>query len=253
MLKLTTSCWRKPGMESAEFYAYWLGNHADLTRTYAATIGFNRCIQLHKIASSDIDEMVARYGLGDSPDGATSLWFRDQEDLLRSMKRQGDSGSAAVFRADEKNFTDSDNLTTLVSREEVIIAQDVDAPKEQVPAKLIIKMWPKAGLSSEAFLRRWRGSHADLVKELGGVIGVSRYVQNQRDLAFPLDISASRGRPSPGDGIAEFWWPSLEEAERFLAQDGARAAFDRLWQDKLEFVDPSRMTAYLAKAVTIVG
>jgi len=97
----------------------------------------------------------------------------------------------------------------------------------------------RSELSREDFQRYWRETHAPLVRERAGVLGIRRYVQ-AHTIATPLDdaLRDSRGGSvEPYDGVAELWWESVEElAASMSTPEGAQAARELL-EDEANFID----------------
>lgn len=97
----------------------------------------------------------------------------------------------------------------------------------------------RSELSREDFQRYWRETHAPLVRERAGVLGIRRYVQ-AHTIATPLDdaLRDSRGGSvEPYDGVAELWWESVDElAASMSTPEGAQAARELL-EDEANFID----------------
>lgn len=71
-----------------------------------------------------------------------------------------------------------------------------------------LTIWrPREGVSREAAVAQWRGSHVRLVEQ---VPGVRRYVQDQ-------SLVGPDGREPGCAGVGELWFDSLEAAKAALA------------------------------------
>jgi len=79
--------------------------------------------------------------------------------------------------------------------------------------KLIFCLRRRPGMTSEAFQKYWRGTHAALVKARAGVLGIRRYVQaHTADMPGLHRALQARngGAPAPYDGVAELWFDSFD-------------------------------------------
>ena len=93
-------------------------------------------------------------------------------------------------------------------------------------------------LSREAFQDYWFNTHGPLVRSVGEVLGVRRYVQTHSlpDAASEA-LQASRGGPPSFDGVAELWYDSLEDLGVRMQDPAARAAAQLLLEDERRFID----------------
>jgi uncharacterized protein (TIGR02118 family) len=96
-------------------------------------------------------------------------------------------------------------------------------------------------LSREAFQDYWFNTHGPLVRSVGEVLGVRRYVQTH-SLADAVSeaLQASRGGPAAFDGVAELWYDSLESLGALMQNPAARAAAQLLLEDERKFIDLAR-------------
>ncbi len=108
--------------------------------------------------------------------------------------------------------------------------------------KLVFCVRRKAGMSSEAFRKRWLDVHGPLVRRLRAELPMmKRYVQSHTlagevGAAVQTGLRASRGTKPPYDGITEVWFESLE-AMGGGGGEAARAAGQKLLEDEGEFID----------------
>jgi uncharacterized protein (TIGR02118 family) len=107
-------------------------------------------------------------------------------------------------------------------------------------------------LTREQFQEYWRNHHAALVAERARSLGVVRYVQcHTLDDALARGLAESRNAPEAFDGVAELWWPSLEQ--RFGPQkDAARRAGAELLADEREFIDLAASPIFYVQEVEVV-
>ena len=100
----------------------------------------------------------------------------------------------------------------------------------------------KAGMSVEAFNRRWFDIHGPLARH---VPGVRRYVQNHiQDSSSRYDVPDIEIQI---DGIAELWWDDAEAMKVSTATPEAKALF----ADGALFI--GRIKTYVIEEKTIIG
>lgn len=109
-------------------------------------------------------------------------------------------------------------------------------------------------LSREAFQDYWFNSHGPLVRSVGEVLGIRRYVQTH---SLPDAVSealrASRGGPAPFDGVAELWYESLEDLASRLGDPKAQAAGRLLLEDERKFIDLARSPLWWGEEKPVIG
>ncbi|HXQ23768.1 MAG TPA: EthD domain-containing protein [Candidatus Acidoferrales bacterium] len=92
-------------------------------------------------------------------------------------------------------------------------------------------------LSRAEFQRYWRETHAPLVKQHAGALGIKRYVQAHTiDPAMSQAIAAVRGAPEPFDGVAELWFDWNDVVSRMTTAAAAQAG-RLLLEDERRFID----------------
>lgn len=118
--------------------------------------------------------------------------------------------------------------------------------------KMAIEVWKKAGMSDEAFARRWLVEHGALVKQHARAMGFVRYVQSHK-LPSPEIAAFAKGRgwKTPPDGWTEVWWESEEAMQAALGSPEGQAASLALAEDEVHFIEPSKISAFLAVEETI--
>jgi uncharacterized protein (TIGR02118 family) len=96
-------------------------------------------------------------------------------------------------------------------------------------------------LTREGFQNYWFNTHGPLVRSVGEVLGIRRYVQmHSLPDALSEPLRASRGGPAAYDGVAELWYDSLEDLGARLQDPAAREAGARLLEDEKRFIDLPR-------------
>jgi EthD domain len=74
-----------------------------------------------------------------------------------------------------------------------------------------------------------------------------KYVQSHFQPSPEIEaFAAMRGWTSPAEGLAELWWESMDEMRAaFTTPEGQAASVD-LARDEAEFIDPTRISAFLS-------
>ena len=183
MIKALSWFQRKPGMSVEEFQRYWREQHPKVVLQLP---GLRKYVQNHVLES--------QYGRGRQPfaDGVAETWW-DNRDAIKAHRG---TEALANLLADELEFMDPDQRTTIVA-EEVVIRNGA------IPAgggiKLITWIRPRQDLDRTAAQQYWRTNHAAVASKLPGL---ARYVQNH-------------ARPGPVDyevmGLPMTWFESIEQ------------------------------------------
>lgn len=109
-------------------------------------------------------------------------------------------------------------------------------------------------LSREAFQDYWFDTHGPLVRSVGEVLGIQRYVQMH---SLPQEVSdplrASRGGPAGFDGVAELWYDSLEDLGVRMQDPAAREAGALLLEDERKFIDLPRSPLWWGQERPVIG
>ena len=118
--------------------------------------------------------------------------------------------------------------------------------------KMVVEVWKKTGLTDEAFGRRWLVEHGRLVRQHAKSMGFVRYVQSHK-LPSPEIEAFARGRgwKSPPDGLTEVWWESREAMHAALGSPEGQVASAALAADEIQFIESSKISAFLAEEKTI--
>lgn len=252
MIRMLVEVHKRPDFDDVAFYDRWRIEHGDLVRENARAMGFLRYIQSHRIASPEIEAFAAGRGWAAPADGQAELWWPSVEAMEEALGSSAGEAASALLEVDERAFTDTCALSAFLTTEETLFDFTADLPQhwQSSSVKMVVKVWKKAGLSAEQFSERWRVAHGDLVRRLAEPMGFIRYVQNHRsDDGF--DFAAMRGwRPAP-DGVTEIWWQSAAAMTAALSSPEGLEASAILAADEIQFVDGTRITAFLAKEVCI--
>ncbi|MES2492153.1 MAG: EthD domain-containing protein [Pseudomonadota bacterium] len=113
--------------------------------------------------------------------------------------------------------------------------------------KMVVEVWKKPGMTDEAFSRRWLVEHGNLVRKHAKAMGFLRYVQSHKKPSPEIEaFAAGRGwKPAP-DGLTEVWWESEESMQAAMSSPEGVAASAELQKDEEQFIDPPKISAYLA-------
>lgn len=113
--------------------------------------------------------------------------------------------------------------------------------------KMVCEVWRKEGMSFEAFTSRWLNEHGALVKQHAAAMGFMRYIQSHKQPSPEIDAFAEgRGWKRPPDGLTEVWWESEEAMKAAFATQEGQAASAALAADEVQFVESSKISAFLA-------
>lgn len=118
--------------------------------------------------------------------------------------------------------------------------------------KMVCTVWKLPELSHEDFSKHWLEKHGALVKEHAKAMGFVRYVQSHKLSSAALEeFSASRGWAQPPDGLTEVWWESEESMNAALGSPEGQRASAILQKDERNFIDATRVSAFLSVEETI--
>lgn len=121
--------------------------------------------------------------------------------------------------------------------------------------KLVYVARRRPELTPEEFQQYWAHGHANLWKELQGVMGFLKYVQSH-----PLDtdvntaFAKARGMSleTPPDGVGETWWESIETLVTGFSSPEGKEAGRRLIEDEAKFVDFSTSHAFITQERQVI-
>jgi len=118
--------------------------------------------------------------------------------------------------------------------------------------KMVVTVYRKPGMSWEKFESRWRVEHGDLVRSYAKTLRFKKYVQSHFKPSADIDaFAAVRGWKPPPEGLAEIWWESIAEMQAAFATPEGQAASKDLARDESEFVDHTRISAFLSEEFVV--
>jgi hypothetical protein len=251
MLKMVVESWARTGLTREKFISYLANTHGPLVHKHADALGFRKYLQNHRITAPEIDLFAAGRGWPSAPDSSVELWLEDMETISRAMAGKEGMAASSILEEDERRFVDPSRVSAFLSREKVIFDYTGSASRSDDPAemvKMVCQIWKRPGMSDQAFRDRWRIQHGDLVRTHAQAMGFLRYVQSHRvpskDLA---EFAAARGWREAPDGLTEVWWSSQAAMKEAFASAEASEASRILANDEIVFIDPTRVTAFLAR------
>lgn len=113
--------------------------------------------------------------------------------------------------------------------------------------KMVVEVWRKEGMSFKAFTDRWLNEHGALVRQQAQAMGFVRYVQSHKQPSPEIDAFAQkRGWKRPPDGLTEVWWPDEAAMKAAFGSPEGQAASKALAEDEAQFIEMSKISAFLA-------
>lgn len=256
MIRIVHAIRRKPGMEAAEFRAYWLNHHGPLVAGHQVRLGMLRHVQTHRDpASAEIDEPFRnlRGGMEAPHDGVAETWWASESALAEALSSEAGRRANAELIADEANFIDHAASPLWLAHEYPQVNTQrhpvVARPKTGV-VKLFFPLRQLPALSAETAQRYWRIEHGPLVRSFAVARGMLCYQQVHRyDSALAEPLRAARGvQVEPYLGHAEAWMDRLVPRAGPDFNESVEAALD----DETKFIDWSRSTAWIGKELVFV-
>lgn len=251
MFKLVIESWKKAGFSREQFLDHLVNVHGPLVRTHGRALGFRKYVQNIRLPSREIDEFGAGRNWAEAPDASVEIWFDSIEAMQRAFASPEGQAAGAVLEEDERRFVDPSRVSAFLSTEVVVFdflkpGQHLAPDSELV--KMVVQVWKKPDMTTEAFQTRWREGHGDLVRENARAMGFLRYVQSypvpSPEIAAFADARGWRGAP---DGLTEVWWDSeAAMIETFKSDETARAS-TILAEDEVKFIHPPKINAFLAR------
>lgn len=193
---------RRQDLNQERFLHHWREVHAPIVCAMTGLRRYqqNRVIDCHQhgihFAQDEHDTLKV--------DGFSELWFDD----LHAMQR-GIASQAAAAQADLSLFAQTCPVVILLKRAVVTLP----TPPSANWIKRITFLRRRAEISAETFQNAWFGPHAEMVKQMPGVIG---YNQNMIVDRWINGVSVPY-EDYPYDGIVEFWFADLASLEASFA------------------------------------
>lgn len=105
--------------------------------------------------------------------------------------------------------------------------------------KLTYLIKKRPDLTEEEFLHYWRRMYAPVVRTHAHMLQLSRFVMSKHlDTVCNMCVAKSREKEVTGyDGIAEFWWDSIESYQEGAGSASGITAMEELVSVERKFID----------------
>jgi uncharacterized protein (TIGR02118 family) len=120
MIKLVYCISKRDDIDAAEFYRYWLEDHAPLVKSVAADIGACRYVQSHPVMPEMNEALQAGRGLQPAYDGVTEVWWPSHEALEQGFGSPEGAAASARLTEDESRFIDFSRSRVFMTEEHEI-------------------------------------------------------------------------------------------------------------------------------------
>jgi len=121
-VKMVACLRRRPDLSPAEFYDYWLHQHAPLARKLIQQMGGTRYVQSHT-RNRDLGLLLAtsRGQVLQAFDGIVEVWFPSRRTLVDSLASPAGARANLRLAQDEMNFIDLPRSSYFLTTEHVIL------------------------------------------------------------------------------------------------------------------------------------
>ena len=106
MIKLTFAVRRRDDIEPEEFHRYWRDEHGPLVRSFQATLGIRRYVQVHRLETPLNDVLQASRNALEPFDGVAELWWDDLDALTAGSSTPEGLAAGQALLTDEARFID---------------------------------------------------------------------------------------------------------------------------------------------------
>lgn len=106
MIKLTFAVRRRDDIEPEEFHRYWRDEHGPLVRSFQATLGIRRYVQVHRLETPLNDVLQASRNALEPFDGVAELWWDDIDALTAGSSTPEGLAASQALLTDEARFID---------------------------------------------------------------------------------------------------------------------------------------------------
>ena len=251
MIRVTFLLRRKPGLERAAFYDYWLNSHGPLVASVAHDLGMLRYVQVHTLGDpADAGMAEARGGMEPVYDGVAEVWFESRDSFVKTLETDTGKTAGARLIEDEKTFIDLANSPLWLAYEYPQVnptPENLVATQRSSLVKLYFPLRSKPALTEADMQAYWRTHHGPIIRRQAAGSGILRYVQVHRALDEPLQAVLTEPRGTvvePYTGHAELWF---DRAALAGSTPERRLAGERAIADEATFIDFSRSAMWLAK------
>ncbi|HTK67610.1 MAG TPA: EthD domain-containing protein [Pseudonocardia sp.] len=120
MIKIVYVLRARGDIDEAEFYRYWLEEHAPKMRSIARTVGAVRYVQSHTVETPLSRPMIESRGMSRPFEGVTEVWFESREAMVAGLSTAEGAAGMQMLLEDEKHFVDLAGSTMFVTEEHTI-------------------------------------------------------------------------------------------------------------------------------------
>ena len=106
VIKLTFAVRRREDIEPEEFHRYWRDEHGPLVRSFQATLGMRRYVQVHRMETPLNDVLQASRNALEPFDGTAELWWDDLDALTAASSTPEGVAAGQALLTDEARFID---------------------------------------------------------------------------------------------------------------------------------------------------
>jgi hypothetical protein len=111
-----------------------------------------------------------------------------------------------------------------------------------------IESWKRSDITVEQYVQHLTTVHAGMVRIHGQHLGFERYVQNPRIEDDALQrLTLELGWSAAPSGAVDLWFRNEGDLAQSTSTDEGREANAILKEDELRFIDPARISAFLAQ------
>ena len=215
-----------------EFQSYWLGTHAPLVASHAATLGIVGYQQVHTRSEMRPTSVPCF-------DGVAELWV---DATKRSTDPEAVAASSRALLEDERNFIDHSASPIWIADEDLRL----EGPKNGLRMTATLRRNPN--ITREQFRHHWRELHGPWAMRHPEVFGFRHYVQNHTPAdADDNPLARERNAPPAFDGVSEIF----RDAPTASADEVAtlRQAFH---EDEKNFLDIDASPVFLGEVHVII-
>ena len=106
MIKLTFAVRRRADVAPEEFHRYWRDEHGPLVRSFQATLGIRRYVQVHRLDTPFNDALRGSRDALEPFDGTAELWWDDLDALTAGSSTPEGLAAGQALLTDEGRFID---------------------------------------------------------------------------------------------------------------------------------------------------
>jgi len=251
MLKMVVESWKKEGMSREEFIDYLANVHGPLVERHGRALGFRKYVQNHRLPSPEIDAFAEGRGWAQAPDSSVEIWFDDMESMEAAFASPEGIAASAILEEDERRFVNPRNVSAFLAEEHIIfdfMAPGLYRSSNDKKVKMVCQAWKKSDMDEKAFYQYWQVQHGDLVREQARNMGFVRYVQSHRIPSPEIEgFAKARGWRQAPYGLTEIWFENEKGLSEAFSNPNAAKSSAILEEDEAHFVNPNRLTAFLAR------